>query len=64
MTPAITSPFRRSTRCELQGVLNCVETAAGPGGALVRDTKEAGQPDRTVLSFGAGAWDQFLAAVR
>ncbi|MEU1804432.1 DUF397 domain-containing protein [Streptomyces sp. NPDC019937] len=41
---------------------NCVETAKLPDHATaVRDSKE---PGRGVLGFSAGAWGDFVAAVR
>lgn len=39
----------------------CVECARVPGGMAVRDTKE---PTGTMLTFGEGAWEEFLAEVR
>lgn len=40
---------------------NCVMTKAADGRMAVGDTKN---PDGTVLAFGAGAWEQFLTAMR
>lgn len=40
---------------------NCVEVASSPSVVAVRDSKDRGGP---VLSFGAGSWSEFLAAVR
>ncbi|MEU1790937.1 DUF397 domain-containing protein [Streptomyces sparsogenes] len=44
------------------GQTECVEVAelAG-GGAAVRDSKD---PERAVLAFSAGAWEDFVVAVR
>lgn len=37
----------------------CAEVASG---VRVRDTKQAGDPDRTVLTFPAAAWRAFTAS--
>jgi hypothetical protein len=39
----------------------CVETAAGPGAVLVRNSKDTGGP---VLAFASGAWAAFAAQVK
>lgn len=43
------------------GQTECVEAAFRPGGIAVRDSQE---PDRAVLAFSAGAWGDFVRAVR
>jgi hypothetical protein len=47
------SGWRKSTRSKSA---NCVETASGSGGVLVRDTADRGGP---VIAFPAGAWAAF-----
>jgi hypothetical protein len=42
----------------------CVEVGQSAGAVLVRDTKQAGQADRTALAFAADAWLAFLASLR
>ncbi|MBO0802107.1 MAG: DUF397 domain-containing protein [Nocardiopsaceae bacterium] len=42
----------------------CVEAGNGRGGVLVRDTTQAGQPDRPVVPFSAGAWAEFTARLK
>ena len=55
----MTAPaWRRSSRCESH---TCIEIAALPGLAIVRDGKE---PDGEVLAFAAPAWAAFLESVR
>lgn len=44
------------------GQAECVEAGQGLGSVLVRDTKDHGCGP--VLSVGAGAWAEFLSAVR
>ena len=39
----------------------CIETAAGAGAVLVRDTTDR---DGTTLSIPAGAWQRFTASLR
>lgn len=43
---------------------SCVEVGQSSHAVFVRDTKQEGQPGRTVLTFGADAWNGLLAAVR
>ncbi|MFK4187886.1 DUF397 domain-containing protein [Streptomyces sparsogenes] len=43
------------------GATECVEAAFRPGGIAVRDSKD---PERAVLAFSAGAWEDFVVAVR
>jgi Domain of unknown function (DUF397) len=50
--------WRRSTKCD-SGM--CLEFAAAEGAALVRDSKQSDGPR---LSFGPGAWANFLADVK
>lgn len=42
----------------------CVEVANTPGLVAVRDTKQAGRADRTVVAFTPGAWQKFTASVK
>ena len=49
----------KSSRSAQNG--SCVEVAGVPDGVYVRDSKN---PDGAVLSFGAGSWRDFVAAVR
>ena len=49
----------KSSRSAQNG--SCVEVADVPDGVYVRDSKN---PDGAVLSFGAGSWRDFVAAVR
>ncbi|MFE4516982.1 DUF397 domain-containing protein [Kitasatospora sp. NPDC056783] len=52
--------WRKSTFSTAQG--NCVEVADGfPGIVPVRDSKD---PDGPALTFPAGAWTSFIAAVK
>jgi hypothetical protein len=51
--------YRTSSHSSVNG--QCAEVASG---VLVRDTKQDGQPDRTVLEFSPGAWTEFLNRVR
>lgn len=53
--------WRASSRCDIG---NCAEAASGPGGVLVRDTRQDGTAARTVLAFPAGAWREFTARLR
>lgn len=39
---------------------SCVEVGAGDDVIGVRDTKQAGQPDRTELRFSRASWGAFL----
>jgi hypothetical protein len=41
--------------------LECVEVAAGLGGAMVRDSKD---PEGPTLEFSGRAWAAFIAEVR
>ena len=49
----------KSSRSAQNG--SCVEVADLEDGVAVRDSKN---PDGAVLSFGAGSWRDFVAAVR
>jgi Domain of unknown function (DUF397) len=51
--------WRKSSYSGDQG--NCIEVAALPDGAAVRDSKDASGP---VLRFSAKAWQAFLSAVK
>ena len=53
--------YRKSSASYSSG--GCVEVGAGTE-ILVRDTKQDGQPDRTVLAFSAGAWRAFTRLLR
>ena len=50
--------FRTSSFSGPQG--NCVEVEVGQGAVFVRDTKEAGSPQRGLLAFRLEAWQLFL----
>lgn len=39
-------------------------TAGAARGVLVRDTRQADQPDRTVLRFTPGAWAAFTGEIK
>ena len=51
--------WRRSTRCEGGA---CVEAGHGPGVVGVRDSEDCGTGP--VLTFSAGTWAAFTAAVK
>ena len=51
--------WRKSKRSQAAG--NCVEVADVPDGVYVRDSKN---PEGAWLSFDAGSWRDFVAAVR
>lgn len=59
------SAWRKSSRSNDQGG-NCVEVGFTPDGAMtgIRDTKEAGRPDRGTLQVPRSAWAKFIGAVR
>jgi hypothetical protein len=42
----------------------CVEAGNGGGRVIVRDTAEAGIPDRTAVGFTGRAWREFTASLR
>lgn len=54
--------WRKSQRSNSQGA--CVETGYGPGIVGVRDTKEHGRSDRTVLEFTPAQWAAFTASLK
>lgn len=54
--------FRKSSASMNNG--NCGEVGAIGGMVLVRDTKQDGRDDRTVLPFTPAAWRSFLAGVK
>lgn len=43
---------------------SCVEVGQAPDAVLIRDTKQAGRDDRTVLAFDVGTWAGFLATIK
>ena len=51
--------FRKSTYSS--DSWNCVEVATGPGGALVRDSKDVTGP---VLTFEVSAWTEFVDGLK
>ncbi len=56
----IDSGWRKSTYSNSSA--NCVEVAAAPARARVRDTKQEG--NGPVLEFSAGAWQRFLVRAK
>ncbi|WP_460363335.1 DUF397 domain-containing protein [Actinocorallia lasiicapitis] len=52
--------FRKSSWCEALDQDGCVEVAAMPGGAAVRDSTD---PDGVVLAVPAAAWAAFAGAL-
>lgn len=52
--------WRKSSYSSAEGQ-NCVEVAAIPGGAAVRDSKNPAGP---ALAFPAGEWREFLDRIR
>jgi hypothetical protein len=62
MEEHIDPKWRKSSRSG-NGGGSCVEVGQG-NGVLVRDTKQQGRADRTVLAFGAGAWRRMLNEVK
>jgi hypothetical protein len=42
----------------------CVEVGSAAGMVGIRDTKEAGMPNRTVLTASASTFGEFLASVQ
>lgn len=54
--------WRKSRRCFSHH--DCAEVGHAAGAVLVRDTKEAGHPHRTVLAFTPAAWQAFTAGLR
>lgn len=55
--------WRKSTYSNAQGGA-CVEIGSNPGAVLVRDTKQEGRADRTVVEFTPRAWARFTASLR
>lgn len=55
--------FRKSTYSSTGGA-SCIEVGSGPSAVLVRDTKQEGRPDRTVVEFTPRAWTRFTASLR
>lgn len=56
----MTRVFRKSSRSNGNGG-NCVECAANPAGAYVRDSKDRTGPE---LAFSHAAWAAFLARTK
>jgi Domain of unknown function (DUF397) len=42
----------------------CVEAGHGAGVVGVRDTRQAGEPERTMIEFSASAWAAFTSSLR
>jgi hypothetical protein len=63
MEEHIDPKWRKSSRSG-NGGGSCVEVGVSADGALVRDTKQQGRADRTVLAFGADAWRRMLNEVK
>jgi hypothetical protein len=53
--------FRKSSYSGQNG--SCVEVGSGDQ-VLVRDTTQAKDPSRTVISFTADAWSEFLGKIK
>jgi hypothetical protein len=45
------------------GQANCVEVAVGEGGRSVVAVRDSKSQDRTMLTFGLDAWQQFIERV-
>lgn len=60
--PQDSGGWRKPSRSFATG--NCTEVGHAAGAVLVRDTREAGQPDRTVLAFSPAAWRAFTDRLR
>jgi hypothetical protein len=43
---------------------SCVELASGNGTVSVRDTAQAGDPNRLTIGFSASAWATFTESLR
>lgn len=56
----MTRVFRKSSRSNGNGG-NCVECAANPAGAYVRDSKDRTGPE---LAFSHAAWAAFIARTK
>lgn len=59
------SAWRKSSRSGSTGG-NCVEVGFADNGEMagVRDTKEAANPNRSMLEFTTDQWGSFLDAIR
>lgn len=55
--------YRKSSYSSSTGG-ECIEAASTPGTVLVRDTKQEGHADRTVVTFSPRAWEKFTASLR
>lgn len=55
--------WRKSSRSGTNGG-NCVEVGFAGAGRAIRDTKEAGSPDRSTLELSGSAFSAFLARVK
>jgi hypothetical protein len=55
-------PWRKASYSN--GGDTCVEVAHAPRLIAVRDTKQAGRADRTVVTFTPEAWTAFTATLR
>lgn len=55
--------WRKSSYSSANGG-SCVEIADAPGTVLVRDTKQEGRADRTVVRFSPEAWAAFTVSLR
>lgn len=43
---------------------DCIEVGSGQGKILVRDTKQAGEANRTTMPTTAGAWQEFVNGLK
>lgn len=55
--------YRKSSYSSSTGG-ECIEVADATGTVAVRDTKQAGRADRTVVTFARGAWAAFVASIK
>lgn len=54
--------WRKASYSNGQG--SCVEVGDGLNDVLVRDTKQEGRTDRTVVAFSAKAWRSVVADIK
>jgi hypothetical protein len=54
--------WRKATYSSTGGE-SCVEVASD-GSVYVRDTKQDGRADRTIVAFAPGAWARFTAGLK
>jgi len=60
-----TAAFRTSSYCAgSSSTHECIEAGTSPGVVKVRDTMQAGDPNRVVLGFSPAAWRGFTAGLR